>query len=388
LLEKKFMSVGKGEQYMERLRDFKLEVYFGRHEFSAPHLLTQSDCEAMTVSELLAFEPEAEQRLMGTWLGYTEGPGNPELRNLVASLYATLSDDNILMHTGAQEAIFAYMNVLLESGDQVICMYPAYQSLYEVALSKGCEVSRWALKDTGSGWSLDFDELRSLIKPNTKLIVVNTPNNPTGHTLTEDEIRELCQIASEQEIHIFADEVYKGLDLDGTKRPWVSDVYDKATSLGVMSKAYGLAGLRIGWVASKDTALLDKLLKFKHYMSICNSAPSEYLAIVALKHGDELLRRNTEIIRENLGLADAFFKRWSGLFANHPPQCGPVAFHKMNRGINMEEFCENLVQKSGVLLLPSAVYEYPGPYFRMGYGRKSFAESLQKFEEFLIEEGF
>jgi aspartate/methionine/tyrosine aminotransferase len=369
---------------MKKLRDFKLEVYFDKYEFSAPYLLTQSDCEAMTISELLEFEPEAKQRLMDVWLGYTEGPGDPALRNLVASLYATMKDDNILMHTGAQEAIFAYMNVLLEPDDHVVSIYPTYQSLYEVALSRGCEVSRWSLKDTSSGWTLDFDELSSLIKPNTKLVVVNTPNNPTGYTLSENEIRELCQIASGQGIHIFADEVYKGLELDGVKRPWIADVYDRATSLGVMSKAYGLAGLRIGWVASKDTALLDRMLKFKHYMSICNSAPSEYLSIIALKHGDKLLEHNRGIIRENLELADAFFKKCGGLFTNNSPQCGPVAFHKMNREIDMAKFCEDLVQKSGVLLLPSAIYEYPGPYFRMGYGRRSFAESLRKFEEYLV----
>jgi aspartate/methionine/tyrosine aminotransferase len=299
-----------------------------------------------------------------------------------------MNDKNILMHTGAQEAIFAYMNVLLEPDDQVICLYPTYQSLYEVALSKGCEVSKWNLRDTGNGWTLDFDELRSLVKPNTKLIIVNTPNNPTGYTFSENEIRELCQIAAEREIHIFADEVYKGLELDRVKRPWIADIYDRATSLGVMSKAYGLAGLRIGWVASKDTALLGKLLRFKHYMSICNSAPSEHLSIIALRHGDRLLERNKGIIRENLGLADAFFKSCEGLFANHPPQCGPVAFHKMNRAIDMEKFCEDLVQKSGVLLLPSAIYEYPGPYFRMGYGRKSFAEPLRRFEEYLTEQRF
>ncbi|MDR1013670.1 MAG: aminotransferase class I/II-fold pyridoxal phosphate-dependent enzyme [Coriobacteriales bacterium] len=372
---------------MGTLRDFKLEVYFGRHEFSAPHLLAQSDCESMTVSELLEFEPEAEQRLKDAWLGYTEVPGDPELRDLVASLYTTMDGDDVLVHTGAQEAVFAYMSVLLEPGDHVISMYPTYQSLYEVALSQGCEVSRWSLMDMGNGWTLDFDELRGLLRPNTKLIVVNTPNNPTGYTLNEEEIRELCRIASGQGINIFADEVYKGLDLDGARRPWVADVYDRATSLGVMSKAYGLAGLRIGWVASKDAALLDRQLRFKHYMSICNSAPSECLAVIALKQGDRLLERNREIIRGNLALADAFFKRCGGLFADHPPQCGPVAFHRMNKEVDMGEFCEELVRKSGVLLLPSTAYEYPGPYFRMGYGRRNFAESLRVFEEHLTEQG-
>jgi aspartate/methionine/tyrosine aminotransferase len=151
-----------------------------------------------------------------------------------------------------------------------------------------------------------------------------------------------------------------------------------------MSKAYGLAGLRIGWLACKDTALLDKLTKYKHYMSICNSGPSEFLSIIALKHGDKILKRNMQIIRDNLTLAETFFNKFNELFINNPPQCGPIAFHKIKLDINMDEFCEDLVQSSGVLLLPSTIYEYPGTYFRMGYGRKNFAEPLHKFEEYLM----
>jgi aspartate/methionine/tyrosine aminotransferase len=366
------------------LRDFKLEVFFGKYEFTAPYLLTQSDCESMTVSELLELEPGADRGLMASSLGYTEVPGNPELRDLVASsLYTTMERDNILMYAGAQEAVYSYMNVLLEPGDHVISIFPTYQSLYEVALSKGLEVSKWALKHTDNKWTIDFDELRSLIKPNTKLIVVNTPNNPTGYTFNESQLKELCQIAEEKEIYIFADEVYKGLDLDGLKNPCVSDIYSKATSLGVMSKSYGLAGLRIGWLASKDAALLDKLIKFKHYISICNSGPSEFLSIIALTHGDKILKRNIEIIRENLALAETFFNKFDKLFINNPPQCGPIAFHKIKPDIGINGFCEDLVRDSGVLLLPATIYEYPGPYFRMGYGRKNFAESLHKFEEYL-----
>ena len=368
------------------LRDFKLEVYFGKYEFTAPYLLTQSDCESMMVSELLSYEPGSEQKLMDNWLGYTEVSGSPELKSLLASsLYKTMKQDDIIIYTGAQEAIFAYMNVLLEPNDHVISMFPTYQSLYEVGLAKSLEVSKWTLKNTGNKWNMDFDELRSLIKPNTKLIVVNTPNNPTGYTFTESQIKELCQIADEKGIYIFADEVYKGLDLDGIAKPWVCDIYDKATSLGVMSKAYGLAGLRVGWLAGKDKELVEKATKYKHYMSICTSGPSEFLSIVALKHSDKILNRNMSIIRENLKLANAFFEKYDNLFVNNPPQCGPIAFHKLKLDKNMEEFCEDLVQKAGVLLLPAQIYEFPGSYFRMGYGRKEFEVPLQKFEEYIKE---
>ena len=367
------------------LRDFRLEVFFGKYEFTAPHLLTQSDCESMTVADLLSFEPGAEKTLMDNRLGYTEVTGNPELRSLIASsLYKNMRRDNIIVYTGAQEAIYAYMNVVLEPGDHVISMFPTYQSLYEITLSKSLEVSKWSLKPAENNkWTIDFDELRSLIKSNTKLIIVNTPNNPTGYTFTEGEIKELCKIAEEKGIYIFSDEVYKGLDLDGETRPWIADVYDKASSLGVMSKAYGLAGLRVGWIAGKDIPLLEKITKYKHYLSICTSGPSELLSIIALRHGDKILKRNMDIIKENLGVAEAFFKKYHKLFVNNPPQCGPIAFHKINLDINMDEFCEDLVQKSGVLLLPSSIYEYPDTYFRMGYGRKVFAEPLKIFEEYL-----
>lgn len=369
-----------------KINDFKLEVFFDKYEFTAPYLLTQSDCESMEIGELLRYEPGAEEMLKRSWLGYTEVAGSAELRNQVSRLYKTISEDGILMHTGAQEAIFAYMNVILEKGDHVISMFPCYQSLYEVAHAEGCEVSPWNLKHDEKGWSIDFNELEALIRPNTKLIAVNTPNNPTGYTFNEEEIKRLCAIAEKHGIYVFSDEVYKGLDLDGVSKPWVADCYDKAVSLGVMSKAYGLAGLRIGWIATKDKDLIGKMKKFKHYLSICNSGPSEILAVIALKHGDELLTRSKEIIKGNQTIADDFFKRYEHVFQNNRPMAGPIAFHKIKIEQPIEAFCEDLVQKAGVLLLPSSIYSYQGPFFRMGYGRKAFAEGLRVFEQYLIEQ--
>ena len=366
-----------------KLNDFKLEVFFGKYEFTAPYLLAQSDCESMEISELLRYEPGSEELLMHSWLGYTEDRGNHELKSLVSDLYVNVKDDGILMHTGAQEAVFAFMNVMLEKGDHVISMFPAYQSLYEVARAEGCRVTPWRLKHDGKRWQVDFDELESLICENTKLIVVNTPNNPTGFTFNEDELRRLCGIAEKHGIYIFADEVYRGLDFDGKRKPWVADLYDKAVSLGVLSKAYGLPGLRIGWVAAQDKTILDKMTKYKHYLSICNSAPSEILSIIALKHGEELIQRSLGIIRGNMAAADEFFARHNSLFRNNPPMAGPIAFHEIKIDQPVERFCDDLVNDSGVLLLPASVYDYDGQFFRMGYGRKSFQTCLGKLEEYL-----
>lgn len=372
-----------------KIKDFKLECYFGKYEFTAPYLLTQSDCESMRTEELLAMEPGAQEGYLKQWLGYTETWGDPDLRKAIAGLYQNMSAEHVLVFHGAQEAIFGYMNVMLDPGDHMIAMYPNYQSAYEVANSvPGCELSKWYVRDDGEKWVVDFDELESLIRPNTKLLAVNSPNNPTGYTFTNAEIQKLCEICRKHDIYLFSDEVYKGLEMDGEKRDWMADHYDKCVSLGVMSKAYGLAGLRVGWLVSKDTELLDKVVKFKHYMSICCSAPSEYLSKVALKHGDELLKRNTELIRENIKLADKFFEKYDYLFEKKPISCGPVAFHKLLIDMPVKEFCQMAVDKKGVLLLPADIYDMDGQYFRMGYGRKGVPEALEKFEEFLIENGF
>lgn len=372
-----------------KINDFKLECYFGLYEFTAPYLLTQSDCESMTTEELLDMEPGAKEGYLKQWLGYTETWGDPELRDLIAGLYRTMKRENVLVFHGAQEAIFAYMNVMLEPGDHMIAMYPNYQSAYEVANSvPGCELSKWHLKDAGDTWTADFDELESMIRPNTRLIAVNSPNNPTGYTFTNAQMQHLIDICRAHDIYLFFDEVYKGTEMDGEKRDWMADHYDKAISLGVLSKSYGLAGLRVGWLVSRDTGTLNKAVRFKHYMSICDSAPAEYLAKVALRHSDELLGRSKKIIESNTALADKFFEKYDYLFEKKAAPAGPVAFHKLKVDMPVQEFCQMAVDKKGVLLLPANIYDMEGQYFRMGYGRKGVPEALAKFEEFLIENGF
>ena len=372
-----------------KINDFALECYFGKYEFTAPYLLAQSDCEAMTARELLAMEPGSEQGYLDQWLGYTETWGDPELRALVAGLYRNMEPENVLILHGAQEGILAYMNVMLDAGDHAIVLYPNYPSAYEaIRAIPGCSLSMWEIRDDGGKWAVDFDELEALIRPETKLIAINTPNNPTGYTFTNAELDRLCDICRRHDLHLFSDEVYLGLELDGERRNWAADRCEKAVSLGVMSKAYGLAGLRVGWAVSKDRETLDKLVRFKHYTSICDSAPSEYLSKVALRHGEMLLERNRSIIRENLKLADAFFARHSELFKAMPFPAGPIAFHRLLLDMPVDEFCRLAVDRKGVLLLPGSVYGTDEPYFRMGYGRKSFAENLAKFDEFLRDEGF
>lgn len=368
-----------------KINDFKLEVFFGKHEFTAPYLLTQSDCASMSIEEILNLEPGSKKRFMKEGLGYTEVPGNPELRRVISELYETMSPEDIIVHAGAQEPIFNCMNVLLEEGDHVITQFPIYQSLFEVADAIGCDVSRWTLEMTENGWVMDMDKLESMMQENTKLIILNSPNNPTGFTFTPDELNRVIEIAKRYDAYVFCDEVYRGVELDGIQRPWFADCYEKGISLGVMSKAYGLAGLRIGWLATKDQALNDKLIKMKHYTSICCSGPSEFLATVALKHSDKLLKKNTMIIEKNLVIAEAFFSRYQDLFNYNRPMAGPIAFIEMKIDTPIDEFCDRLVEEAGVLLLPASIYDFKGQYFRMGFGRDNFEESLSHFENYIIK---
>lgn len=366
-----------------KLHDFKLEVFFGKYEFTAPYLLSQSDCETMSVSALLSLEPGAETEFLHERLGYTEVTGNPELRQAISRLYTGQRPENIIVHTGAQEAIFNFMNTFLDKGDHVISQFPIYQSIYSVAEDIGCEVSRWEIKQDEQGWHMAIDELESLITPQTKLLCINNPNNPTGFIFSEGEMRKIAETADRHGLFVFCDEVYKGLELDNVKRPWFADIYDRSLSLGVMSKAYGLPGLRIGWAATKDRKILDGLTKMKHFTSICNSSTSESLSIVALKHGEAILEKNKKIIERNLKTSDRFFEKYKTLFRYNRQMAGPVAFHETKIRTPMAELSEDLVQKSGVLLLPSTVYDYPHQYFRMGYGRSNFAENLKILERYL-----
>lgn len=368
-----------------KINDFKLEVFFGKHEFTAPYLLTQSDCESMSVKDLLNLEPGAEEAFLNGHLGYTEVAGNPELRVEIAKLYRTVRSEEVIVHVGAQEPIYNFMNVCLNEGDHVISQFPIYQSLYEVANALKCDVSKWCLHQGDLGWYMDFDELEAMITPKTKLICINNPNNPTGFIFTEEEMIKLAAIAQKHDIYIISDEVYKGLEMDGIKRPWFADLYDKAVSVGVMSKAYGLAGLRLGWIATRNQDLLDKLIKFKHYTTICTSSTSEFLSTVALKHSDRILEKNMKLIKHNLSIAEAFFKRFPDLFEYNKPLAGPVAFHKMNIDMPINDFVEKLVEEAGVLLLSADIYDYKGQYFRMGYGRADFEKNLKIFEDYLIK---
>lgn len=367
-----------------KLPDFKLERYFSRYEFNAPYLLCCSDCESFTAGEILDLEGEQSWRAFGElWLGYTESAGSPLLRREIASLYTSIKEENVLVFSGAEEAIFIFMNTALDPGDHIIVQYPCYQSLFEVARSIGCRITRWEAREEDN-WEPDIDLLESSIKTNTRAIIINSPHNPTGHLMSRRNLERIVGLARSRGILVFSDEVYRFLEYsDGGHAQSACDLYENAVSLGVMSKTYGLPGLRIGWTATRNNDIYKKMASFKDYTTICNSAPGEFLATLALRHRESIVRRNLNIIKENLALLNHFFSRYSGLFSWRPPKAGPIAFPGIRWNEDVESFCHDLVNSVGVLLLPGNHYDFGDKNFRIGFGRKNMPQCLEKLEEYI-----
>ena len=364
---------------------FKLERFFAQYEFNVPYLLCSSDCESVSIQELLALEPSAEEQLKQLWLGYTESTGHPDLRREIAKLYEAILPEQVLVHAGAEEAIFNFMNAMLERGDHVIVHDPCYQSLRDVASAIGCDVTKWTGQEH-KRWELDLEFLRTQITPATKAIVINCPHNPTGYLPTQETFREILEIAREHHLTLFSDEVYRGLEYNPDDRlPAACDLYENAVSLGVMSKTYGLAGLRIGWIATKSQEIYSKMAAFKDYTSICSSAPSEFLATLALRHKEELVQRNRAIVLNNLHQLNNFFSTYQDLFDWIAPKAGPIAFPRLKTDQGVETFCLDLAHKKGVLLLPGNYYDFGDKHFRIGFGRRNMPEALAHFEEYLRE---
>jgi aspartate/methionine/tyrosine aminotransferase len=361
---------------------FKLERYFARYEFNVDYVLCSSDCESFAIQDLLAFEPDAAQRFHQHWLGYTESMGSPSLRREICSLYRDIQPDQVLVHTGAEEAIFLFMHAVFNAGDHVIVHWPCYQSLTEVARSIGCRVSLWKAHEE-NGWALDIDELKQSIQSDTRAIVINTPHNPTGYLMPSDEFQEVSRIARENGIILFSDEVYRESEYQKKDRlPAACDLGEHAVSLGVMSKTYGLPGLRIGWIATRNAEVYNRMAALKDYTTICNSAPSEFLAELALRHRKALAERNLVIIAGNLKVLDQFFAHHADRFVWQRPQAGSIGFPSLI-GEDVNDFCKDLVEKAGVLLLPGTLYDDNGNHFRIGFGRKNLPEAIARLEQFL-----
>ncbi len=365
-----------------RIADFALERYFARWEFAVEHVLCASDVEGYPMADLLALADDATRRdWEGLTLGYRESTGDPRLRAEIAGLYEGIEPDEVLTFAGAEEAIFCLVNVLLEPGHHAIVTWPGYQSLYEISRAVGAEVTLHELREE-AGWAIDVDALRGQVTPATRLIVVNAPHNPTGMLPDRATWDALVEVARAAGAHLLVDEVYRFLEFDPADRlPAGADVMPRGVSLGVMSKSFAMAGLRIGWLATHDRDLLDRCARFKDYTTICSAGPSEVLALIALRARERVLERSAAIVSDNLERLDAFFEAWSDRFTWVRPRAGSVGFPRLTvPGVGIDAWASGLVEAEGVLLLPGSQFGIGGNHFRIGFGRTDLPVALERLE--------
>lgn len=369
-------------------REFQLISWLAKWEHHVRHVLSSSYPESLSINMLLEMAGTQDKCIwFESTLDYPPLRGGPALLETIAALYETTGPDQVVSFAGGDEALYATFHALLNRDSHVIVPTPNYQSLETLPLSL-CEVTGVPL-DPERDWCLDLDRVRDALRPNTRLIVINFPHNPTGAVLPRATLDALIDLCRARGIWLLSDEVYRMTEYDERDRlPPVVDLYERGISLNVTSKAYALPGLRIGWIACRDTELLNGAARMKQYLSVCNALPSEHLATAALAIGNRLVDRVMTIARANRDRLSVALQRHPALFQWTAPKAGVLAYPKYLGKGGAQRFAERLAHDRGVLVVPSAVYaselgDVSRDYLRIGFGKASLPEALKAFEAFL-----
>lgn len=367
-----------------KIETFALERWMTRWETEVEFDIAESGIYPMSVEELLGFlspdeRDQALERLIQMRLGYSEARGTRELRSAIAATYRDTSPDEILVTTGAIEANYLLFNVLLDPGDHVVAVYPAYQQLYSVARAIGCDVTLWRVAEDG-GFRFDLDELERLVTPRTKLIVVNSPHNPTGAILSAEEYRRIYDLADSIGARVLSDEAYRWLDIPGGEplAPPMRDLGPRAISVGTFSKPFGLPGLRIGWIAG-PAEVVQACWEARDYVSLSPGKLNDALATIAISLRDRIVARNHEIVSANLETADRWFSEHADLVSWSRPRGGLLALLRYDLDVPSNDLADRLAAEWSVMLAPGAAFGYEG-YLRIGVGQRPdiFAEGLRR----------
>ena len=367
-----------------RIEPFHLERWMTKYEVNVRWDIAESGIFPMSTRELLALLPEDErqtalERLLDTRLGYSEARGSEELRALLAASYENTSADQILVTTGAIEANFLAFNELLSPGDRVVAVAPAYQQLSSVPKAIGCDVVLWHLRRDG-GFRYDLDDLRALATPGTRMIVINTPHNPTGAMLSASDLAEIYALAETLDAWVLSDEAYRWLDLPGRAplAPPMRNLGPRAISTGTFSKPFGLPGLRIGWLAAPEE-VIQRCWGLRDYISLSPGKLNDALATLAFRHREAIAQRTREIVGENLDFAEQWFAENADLVSWTPPLGGLLALMKYEVEIPSLGLANRLAEEYSVMLAPGSAFGYEG-YLRLGIGNTppAFAEGLRQ----------
>lgn len=367
---------------------FLVERFIGAYEHDVELNLAETCVNPFTLGEFLKLVGKENffEELKETQLTYGFVDGFPDLREGIAKLYKNKKPENILTAGGAISANFLVFYTLVEPGDTVISIFPAYQQLYSVAKSFGANVKLLKLREENN-WLPDINELSELIDNKTKLIVLINPHNPTGSLINEKLLKEICTIAEDAGAYVLCDEAYRGLYINPDDYvPSIVDLSSKAIATGSFSKAFSLTGLRLGWIAAGEEIIEECKLR-KDYTAISNGLIDEALAALAVKNVDKIYKRNLQIIRTNYKILSQWIEN-EPLISWVPPKAGSIAFPRYNLKMPSETLCIRLIKEKGTLLVPGSCFGMEG-YLRISYGCKTetLKEGLLRFKDFLNSYG-
>jgi aspartate/methionine/tyrosine aminotransferase len=363
---------------------FELERWMTTWELDVDFDIAESGILPLSLSELYELigdelSSDLQSKILKTPLGYSEARGTLELRSILANTYERATAEDILVTTGAIEANFLLFNSLLEAGDHVVAVSPAYQQLHSVPRAIGCDLDLWSVQTEG-GFAYDLNRLEALVRDDTKLIVINTPHNPTGAMLDESQLRDVIAIADRVGAWILSDEAYRWLEHDGGEKlpPPLHDMTDRAVSVGTMSKPFGLPGLRIGWLVGNE-GIARKAWGMRDYTSLSPAKLSDIIAQSVIANRERILPRNAAIIAENMAFARQWFKDNADLATWTEPRAGLLAMMKYNLPVDSTTIADALARDVRVMLAPGSSFGLEG-YLRVGVGQRPdlFAEGLRR----------
>lgn len=370
-----------------QLPQFGVEDWLNHWEKSAAYDLAQSTISSLTMHEILNLDGHDGQEfydmLDRSVMNYGWIEGSPEFKQLASGFYDHMDPDNILQTNGATGANLLAITALVGEKDHVIAEYPSYQQLYDLPRGLGADVDYWTIHEE-DGWYPDLEELKKLIRPDTRMICLNNANNPTGTFLSPDFLREIVRIADSVGAYILVDEVYAPMEKNASYCSIV-DLYDRGIAVNSLSKTYSVPGVRIGWTASnKETA--DMFRRYRDYLLICGGVFNDQLAVYVLRHRQQILERNRRLVYQDMDIYREWVDNEPRVSIVMPPAIS-TSFPKFDIPQDIEEFCLDLLHRRGVLLVPGTRFDVPG-HVRLGYCTKpevlkeGLARLSQAFREF------
>jgi aspartate/methionine/tyrosine aminotransferase len=369
-----------------KISAFGVEEWMNKYEDDARYNIAETCVDSLKVGELLEIagtEQDFFKKLSETKLTYGAIQGSEDLRDEITKLYHTKKNiNNVIVTNGGIAANFLAIFSLVEPGDEIVAIYPTYQQLYSLPEALGAKVRRLRA-EPADGFLPNLEKLRTLVRPNTKAIIMNTPNNPTGVCFGSDIMQHIAEIADKVGAWVICDEVYRGLEHKGSySEPSIADIYERGISTSSMSKVYSLAGLRIGWITA-DKKFIGECFKHRDYNTISCGMIDDGLALIALRNKEKILERNMKILLENKEILTCWVEKTDGV-SFVKPESGTTAFIKYDAEIESEDFCRRMYDYNGAFVVPGSCFEFEN-HFRIGYAPKKdvLIEGLDAVSGFL-----